>query len=94
MDGNWISETSQFNSNNVPITPTRIFSFVFTDSTFMNNDVVVVTGADVRTPMNVDLGGRLVVNPFVTTAVQHIVIIIVNMILFTKYIILLYVCPI
>ena len=60
----------------------------------MNNDVAVVTGADVWTPKNVDLGGRLVVNPFVTTAIQHIVIIMVNMILLAKYIILSYVRPI
>ena len=79
----------KINPNDLPMTPTRIFSFVCTVSIFIHNDVVV-TGAlvNVRCPMKVDRCGRLVVNPW--TTVQHKTIIIVTIVerLQVKYILL------
>ena len=91
----------KINPNDLPMTPTRIFSFVCTVSIFILNDVVV-TGAlvNVRCPMKVDRGGRLVVNPW--TTVQHKTIIIVTIVerlqvkyilLFLLYILLIYYTP-
>ena len=81
--------TNLDSTNDIPMTPTRIFSFVSTVSMFMNNDVVVTRAlANVRPPMNVDRScGMLVVNPLVTT-VQHRTIakIIIVSVVFAKYI--------